>query len=129
MRVTNHTHAWTHTSKNGVYHCFTCLYPVIISNSMKASEYWHKHPVLKLSLISHSSALILAHITNVILSQGACNTVFHYSYHCHEKCLQSKPLQSVISMYNTLSLEICLIYMHLPEGHTYKSGKSLTALL
>ena len=43
--------------------------------------------------------------------------------------LQSKPLQSVISMYNTVSLKICLIYMHLPEGHTYKSGKSLTAVL
>ena len=49
VRVANRTHAWTHMNKNGGYHYFNHLYPVIISNSISVSEYWHKYPQLKLS--------------------------------------------------------------------------------
>ena len=51
-----------HTCKNGCYHCFRRLCPVVISNSIPMLEYWFKYPALKLSSISQSSALILAHI-------------------------------------------------------------------
>ena len=61
-RLANHTRAWTHACKNGGYHYFMCLYQVVISNSISVSQYWHKYPALKLSLISCSSALILAHV-------------------------------------------------------------------
>ena len=61
-RLVNHTCAWTHACKNGGYHYFTCLYQVVISNSISVLEYWHKYPALKLSSISWSSALILAYI-------------------------------------------------------------------
>ena len=58
-RLANHMRAWTHTCKNGGYRYFTRVHPVVINNSMKVLEYWHKYPTLKLSLISHSSTLIL----------------------------------------------------------------------
>ena len=61
-RVANHTHAWTHTCKNGGYCYFKLLCLVVISNSNSVSEYWHKYPTFKLSSLSHSSTLILAHI-------------------------------------------------------------------
>ena len=60
--LANHMHAWTHTCKNGGYSYFTCLYPVVSSNSNPVLQYWHKYPMLKLSSISRSSALILVHI-------------------------------------------------------------------
>ena len=72
MTVANHTHAWTQTYKNGDYHYFTHLWPVVISNSNLVSEYWHKYPTLKLSSISHSNALILAHIINNNFNSAYC---------------------------------------------------------
>ena len=42
-RLANHTRAWTLTYKDGSYHYFTCLYPVVISNSISVLEYWHKY--------------------------------------------------------------------------------------
>ena len=71
-RVANHSCAWTHTYKNGSYHYFTCLYSVVISNSISVSEYWHKYPALELSSISRSSALILAHITKKNFNSAYC---------------------------------------------------------
>ena len=61
-KVANHTHAWTHTCKNGGYCYFKHLCPVVMSYSNPVLEYWHKYPTLKLSSISHSGALILVHI-------------------------------------------------------------------
>ena len=61
-RLSNHTCAWIHTYKNGGYRYFKHLCPVVISNSNPVSEYWHEYPALKLSSMSHSSALILVHI-------------------------------------------------------------------
>ena len=60
-RVADHTCAWTHRCKNGVYHYFKRLCTVVISNLNPLSEYWCKYPTLKLSSLSCSSALILAH--------------------------------------------------------------------
>ena len=60
-RLANHMRVWTHMCKNGGNHYFTYVHPVVISNSMKVLEYWHKYPTLKLSSISHSSTLILVH--------------------------------------------------------------------
>ena len=68
-RVADHTCAWIHMCKNGGYHNFMYLCPVVISNSISLSEYWHKHPTSKLSLMSCSSALIL---TYIIIKPGAC---------------------------------------------------------
>ena len=53
-----------HTCKKGGYHYFThlCLVAPVISNLVSVLEYWHKYPTLKLSSISHSRVLILAHI-------------------------------------------------------------------
>ena len=62
MTVANHMRAQTHTCKNGSYSYFMCLCPVVISNSISVSEYYNKYPSIKLSSISHGSALILAHI-------------------------------------------------------------------
>ena len=62
-RVANQACAWTHTYKNGGYHYFKHLCPVVISNSNPLLEYWHKYPTLKLSqCYIRSSALILEHI-------------------------------------------------------------------
>ena len=61
-RVANQACAWTHTCKNGGYHYFKGLCPVVISNSNPLLEYWNKYPTLKLSSMSHSSALILERI-------------------------------------------------------------------
>ena len=61
-RVANHTRAWTHTCKNGGYHYFKRLCPVVISNSNPLSEFWHKYPTFKLSSMSRSTTLILAQI-------------------------------------------------------------------
>ena len=60
--LANHMHAWTHTCKNGGYRYFTCLYLVVISNSISVLVYWHKYPMLNLSSISHSGALMLVNI-------------------------------------------------------------------
>ena len=62
MTVTKHTCSWIHTCKNGSYHYFTCLCPAVISNSISMSEYWNNYPMLNISPISRSSALILVHI-------------------------------------------------------------------
>ena len=62
MRVANHTRAWTRMCKNGGYRYFKRLCPVVISNLNPLLEYWHKYPVLKLSSMSSSSALILVYI-------------------------------------------------------------------
>ena len=62
--VANHTLAWTHMWKNGGYHY------LVISISIPVSEYWHKYPMLKLSSISCSSALILAHIIKNIFNSA-----------------------------------------------------------
>ena len=67
MRLPNYTCAKTHTCQNGGYHFFTRLYPVVISNSISVSECWHKYPMLTLSSISQSSALILLHVKSIIL--------------------------------------------------------------
>ena len=58
-RVADHTCACRHMCKNGGYRYFKRLCPVVISNSNPLSEYWHKYPTLKLSSMSHSSALIM----------------------------------------------------------------------
>ena len=59
-RVANHTHAWTHICKDGGYHCFRHLRPLVISNSNGSTV--TRISVLKLSTMSYSSVLILAHI-------------------------------------------------------------------
>ena len=56
--VSNHTCAWTHTCKNCGYYYFKRLCPVEISNLIPVLEYL----LFKLSPISHSNTLILAHI-------------------------------------------------------------------
>ena len=48
MRVANHTRTWTHMCKNGGYHYFKCLCPVLIGNSNAVLLYQHKYPMLKL---------------------------------------------------------------------------------
>ena len=63
-RLANHLCAWTHTCKNGGYRYFTCLYPVVISNSISVSKYWHNYPTLKLSSISHGNAILVHIIKN-----------------------------------------------------------------
>ena len=70
--VANHTCAWTHSCKNGGYCYFMCLYPVVISKSIPVSEYWHKYSMLKLSSMSHSSMLILAHILKNNFNSAYC---------------------------------------------------------
>ena len=65
-RLTNHT------CKNGGYRYFMPLYPVVISNSISVSEYWHKYPTLKLSSISCSSTLILVHIIKNNFNSASC---------------------------------------------------------
>ena len=71
-RLTNQMHAWTHMCKDGGYHYFTPLYPVVISNSISVSGYWHKYPALKLSSTSLSSTLILAHIIKKNFNSASC---------------------------------------------------------
>ena len=44
----------------------------LYGNSISVSEYWHKYPALKLSSISHSSALILVHIIKNNFNSAYC---------------------------------------------------------
>ena len=73
MRVANHTRAWTHTCKNGGSCYFKHLCPVVISNLNHLLEYWHNYPMLKLSSMSCSSALILAHIIKNNFNSAYCS--------------------------------------------------------
>ena len=72
-RVANQAHAWMHTCKIGGYHYFEHHCPVVVSNLNPLSEYWHKYPTSKLSSMSHSSALILAHIIKKNFNSGYCS--------------------------------------------------------
>ena len=73
MRLANpHVHGHRHTCKNGGYHYFMHLYPVVISNSISVSQYRHKNPALKLFSISRSSALILAHLIKNTFNRAYC---------------------------------------------------------
>ena len=38
MRLANNSRAWTHECKNGIYCYFTCLNPMVISNSNTSME-------------------------------------------------------------------------------------------
>ena len=49
--VANHTRAWIHICKNGGYHYFMHLCPVVIRKSIPVLECWHKYAALKLSSI------------------------------------------------------------------------------
>ena len=71
-RLTNHIRAWTHTCKNGGYRYFMPRYPVVISNSISVSEYWHECPTLKLSSIPRSSTLILVHVIKNNFNSASC---------------------------------------------------------
>ena len=73
MRVAYQARAWMHTCKIGGYHYFEHHCPVVVSNLNPLSEYWHKYPTLKLSSMSRSSALILAHIIKKNIYSGYCS--------------------------------------------------------
>ena len=71
-RVTNHTCAWAHMCKNRGHRYFKHHCPVVISNLNAVPEYWHKYPASKLSSMSRSSVLILAHIIKNNVNSAYC---------------------------------------------------------